>query len=47
MQRVRTLWDPILFTIHFYFKIQFENLLADVSFETYVKTPVSTLVNSY
>jgi hypothetical protein len=28
---VRTLWDPILFTNHFYFKIQVKNLLANVS----------------
>jgi hypothetical protein len=30
-QSVRTLWDPILLTKHLYFRIQFENLLADVS----------------
>jgi len=32
---------------HFDFEIQVKNLLADVSFEIYVKTPVSTLVNPY
>jgi hypothetical protein len=31
----------------FGFKIQVKNLLADVSFEIYVKTPISTLVNPY
>ena len=31
----------------FYFKIQVENLLADVSFEIYVKTLIRTLVNPY
>jgi len=38
---MRTLWDPIFFTNHFHFKIQVKNLLADLSFEIYVKTPVS------
>jgi hypothetical protein len=38
--RERTLWDPILFTNHFYFKIQVKNLLANVSFKIYVKTPI-------
>ena len=36
-----TVWDPILSTNHFYFKIQFKTLLADVSFEIYVKTTTS------
>jgi len=31
----------------FGFKIQVKNLMADVSFEIYVKTPISTLVNPY
>jgi hypothetical protein len=30
---VRSLWDPILFTKYFCFKIQVNNLLAHVSFE--------------
>ena len=38
---MRTLWDPILFTNHFDFEIHVKNLLADVSFEMYVKTPTS------
>ena len=28
---MRTLWDPILFTDHFYFKIKVKNLLSAVS----------------
>jgi len=39
--------DPMLFTNHFDLKIQVKNLLAYVSFEIYVKTPASTLVNPY
>ena len=35
---MRTLWDPILFTNHFDFKIQVKNLLADLSFGIYVET---------
>jgi len=31
----------ILFTNHFYFKIQVKNLLADTSFKIYVKTPTN------
>jgi hypothetical protein len=46
---VRTLWVPVLFANHlvlkFKLKIQDKNLFADVFFEIYVKTPVSTLVN--
>ena len=41
-QWVHSLRDPILFTNHFYFKIQGKNLLADISFEIYVKTLVIT-----
>ena len=37
----------ILLTDRIYFKIQVENLLADVSIEMYVKIPISTLVNTY
>ena len=44
---MRTLWNPILFTDHFYFKIKVKNVLADVPFEIYVKTPNSILVNTY
>ena len=29
------------------FQIQVKNLLADVSFEIYIKSPISTLVNPY
>ena len=31
----------ILFTNHFYFKIQVKNLLADTAFKIYVKTPIN------
>ena len=37
--RMGTLWDPILFTN--FFKIQVKNILGDVSFEIYVKIPIS------
>jgi len=36
-----------LFTNQFYFKIKVKNLLANVSFKIYVKTPISTLVNPH
>ena len=44
---MRTLWDPIMFTNNFYFKIQIKNLLVDVSFKLMYKTPINTLVNQY
>jgi len=31
----------ILYTNHFCFKIQVKNLLADISFKIYVKTPIN------
>ena len=32
----------ILFTNHFYFKMQDKTLLADISLEIHVKTPINT-----
>jgi len=43
MQRVRTLWDPILFIGHFDSEDHVKILLADVLFEMYIKTPASIL----
>jgi len=47
IQWLCTLWDSILFPNHFYFEIRVENILADVSFKIYVKSPISTLIILY
>jgi hypothetical protein len=40
-------WIPYCLQTILILKFKLKNLLADVSFEIYVKTPVSTLVNLY
>ena len=47
IQSVRTLWVPILFTIHFYFKIQLKTYWPVYLLYIYVKTPIGTFLLIY